>query len=69
MQHKDASQDVNNNSFKFGIVCISNRLSQFDFKASFCKMHFYYEILNIVNPKKKLVGGAPQHVKRAEMLY
>jgi len=22
--------------------------------------------LNIVNPKKKLVGGAPQHVKRAE---
>ena len=22
--------------------------------------------INIVNPKKKLVGGAPQHVKRAE---
>ena len=26
----------------------------------------FIEIINIFNPKKKLVGGAPLHVKRAE---
>ena len=29
---------------------------------------FKYIQVNIFNPKKKLVGGAPLHVKRAETL-
>jgi len=27
--------------------------------------NFIFCVINIVNPKKKLVGGAPQHAKRA----